>query len=447
MKELSSRVLCPVCESEIFAAQCEKCGHTNLMLGNIVCITPVPEPQLNLWRHQLYTLQQVSQKTIDYFIDQLARADCLLSTKQRYEQAIEASMLSRDFVVALFSAVGVTPKYDPKLEGAPVGILGEYHCHIVRDWAWQEDVSGSFQDQLRTLLKVWPKRGCKRILVLGPGAGRVAWELHCELGQVDTTTLELNPALQLISNKLISGQVLPAFPETAVSPQSSVESSFKCWKLQSIQHTDRRLADSFHQLVGDFWQLEFVENSFDCIVTSWFIDAHGRDNREFLEKISRWLMPGGHWVNTGPLLYPQPLPPELKYSHRELRELCSLARFNIQSEDIDVKAHLPSPLSVKKQYEEIWTACMQFEPNARSELSTEKFPDWFVLHYLPIVKSELLLKGEDPIEGAVLDLIDGQRSINDISAIMTQNLPTETDVKGALVAFFADMLPSCETEM
>lgn len=441
MNKIPCGITCPACYSEISEVHCHHCGHKNLVLGEVLCVSPVPEAQLNLWRHQLYTLQQVSQGTVDYFVNLLARADNLPSTRQRFEHALESAMLSRDFVVELFDSVGLTPRYDPKLEGAPVGILSEYYCHIVRDWAWQEDVSGSYLDQLRTLLKVWPKNYGKRVLVLGPGAGRVAWELHCELGDVETTTLELNPALQLISNKLINGQALPLFPESSVSPQLSVAESFECWELQAVQQADQRLLDSFHQLVGDFWQLEFVEGSFDCIITSWFLDAHGRDNRDYLEKISRWLKPGGYWINTGPLLYPQPLPPELKYSHQELTSLFSLARFNSQAESVDVKAHLPSPLSVKKQFEEIWTFCMQFEPQVRSSLSTTDLPDWLVLHYLPILKSEICLSADDPVVNAVYDLIDDRRSINDISAILAQNLPPDTDAKGALLAFISELLP------
>ena len=411
------------------------------MLGDVLCVSPAGEAQLRLWRHQLYAMQSASQETIDHYIDQLAHMDILPSTAQRLEERLETTVLIRDFLLSLFAGVDVTPLHDSSLDGAPVGSLAEYHCHIARDWAWEKDVSGSCFEQLRTLQNIWPKNKRGKVLVLGSGAGRVAWDLHCALGNVETTTLDLSPVLQLLASQLIKGQALPPFPETPVSPQAAMGTTFARWDLTPAESVTEGLLNSFHQLIGDIWQLEFLEGTFDCIVTSWFVDVHGRDQREFMALMTRWLKPGGHWINTGPLLYPESLAPELKSNHQELKDYMALARFTVEQETAELHAHLPSPLSVKKQYEEIWTFCAKYEPEKRSVNRVVKLPDWLVIHYLPVVKDECQPAESNSVVDATLQLVDGQRSINDIAAIMAPNLPDDVDIKRALVSFFAEMVP------
>ncbi len=440
LKPIASGILCPVCDAELTGPRCGACGQDYVMLGDILCLSPVGAAQLNLWRHQLHTLQQASETTLDYYIDQLAAADLLPATQKRLEERLESTVQIRDFMLGLFDRVGITPQYDPALEGAPVGILGEYYCHIARDWAWQHAESGSYVEQLRTLLDSWPHKDAGRVLVLGSGPGRVAWDLHCTLGNVETVTLDLNPALQLVANQLIQGQPLPPFPETPVSPQMAVDTHFMSWTLDPSPLGHSGALNRFHQLVGDIWQLQFAPGAFDFIVTSWFVDAHGRDNREFIGLISQWLKPGGYWINTGPLLYPDPLAPAFKCNHQEYKDLLQLARFRIQHETATVQAHLPSPLSVKKQYEEIWTFCAQYTPSQRASAIMGK-PDWLILHYLPVVKAECAPADGNPVIEAILELVDGARSINAIVAIMEPNLPSDVDVRRAVVSVFAEMLP------
>lgn len=441
MKKIPSGIACFACGAELSESRCGSCQHNYLMLGDVLCMSPVAEAQLRLWRHQLHAMQSASQETIDHYIDQLAHADVLPATAQRLEEKLEAAVLIRDFVLSLFAAVEVTPLHDPSLEGAPLGSLGEYHCHVARDWAWEEDVSGSCFEQLRTLQKSWPNNKRGKVLVLGSGAGRVAWDLHCALGNVETTTLDLNPVLQLLASQLIKGQPLPPFPETPVSPQAAMGTTFARWDLTPAKPVAEGLRDSFHQLIGDIWQLQFLAGTFDCIVTSWFVDVHGRDHREFIALLTRWLKPEGHWVNTGPLLYPESLAPEFKSNHQELKDFMALARFTLEQETAELHAHLPSPLSVKKQYEEIWTFCAKYEPDKRNHNNAFKQPDWLIMHYLPVVKDECKPVERNSVIDATLELVDGQRSINDIAAIMAPNLPDDVDIKRALVSFFAEMLP------
>ena len=438
MKKVPEGLVCPACSSELSGDVCDNCGHRSVFLGDVLCVFPSSEMQLRLWRHVLHSLQQSSHATTEYLASKLARGGLLPATRKRFEATAEASVMTQAFMLELFARAGVTPKYDEAFDGAPVDIVMEYFYHIARDWSWQGDVSGSCPDQLETLLGVWPKDSGNRVLMLGSGAGRVAWDLHCTLENAETTTLELNPALQLAANQLINGCSLPPLPESCVVPQMGREEGFKSWELLPPKGAGSQHVERFHQLVGDIWQLEFLDNSFDCIVTSWFVDAHGRDSKALLQKISKCLKPGGYWVNTGPLLYPEPLDIEFKYSHKELKDLMAVAKFEITAETSGTQVHMPSPLEVRKKQEEVWTFCAQYQPYKETAELSAALPEWLVLLYLPISQSARELRCDEPAVNSVLDLVDGQRSIRDLAGIL--NPEALEDTCEALVGLFTELL-------
>lgn len=59
---------------------------------------------------------------------------------------------------------------------------------------------------------------------------------------------------------------------------------------------------NFSMAAGDFLEIYTEEDSWDCIVTCYFIDT-AHNVIAYIENISKILKPGGYWINLGPLLY------------------------------------------------------------------------------------------------------------------------------------------------
>ena len=72
------------------------------------------------------------------------------------------------------------------------------------------------------------------------------------------------------------------------------------------------------------WHMPIKPNSLDIVLTAWFIDVHGGDNRALISLIQRWLKPGGRWINSAPA-HPKATPMEQKYDRDELLELMQVA--------------------------------------------------------------------------------------------------------------------------
>lgn len=59
---------------------------------------------------------------------------------------------------------------------------------------------------------------------------------------------------------------------------------------------------NFSMAAGDFLEIYTEEDSWDCVVTCYFIDT-AHNVIAYIENISKILKPGGYWINLGPLLY------------------------------------------------------------------------------------------------------------------------------------------------
>ena len=87
--------------------------------------------------------------------------------------------------------------------------------------------------------------------------------------------------------------------------------------------------DAFHCVFADGVAPPFAAQSFDTLVTPWFIDQVPRDLPAFIRMLGELLRPGGRWLNQGPLVYPAQTPFERRYAREELFELVRAAGFTL----------------------------------------------------------------------------------------------------------------------
>lgn len=88
-----------------------------------------------------------------------------------------------------------------------------------------------------------------------------------------------------------------------------------------------RLSPSFRLEEGDF--LSIRGGGYDFVVTMFFIDT-AFNAIDYLQQIHRLLVPGGTWINLGPLLWTSGTGSTLNLSLEELLALAKLVGFDVQ---------------------------------------------------------------------------------------------------------------------
>lgn len=442
-------IRCPNCGSSAqqgFAfdkLHCSHCGTQHFSLGDVPCLFPVGEHHKLIWQHQTASLQYMAQQGLAALHESLSRYDLTKTTRQRLSEIQTACQLNLDTIVSLLHRHGIDPIPDEQLGQMNPGDLSEYFDLLLRDWAWDSTTEATPENTsaLARILAAIQKLPAKptRILVLGAGAGRLSWDLHVKLKPDYTVALDSNPLLLAAADELIHQRQSIAIGEFKNFPQLGFQHA-QSWLLEPPADADNLRATWF-PLGANVWQLPFLNESFDLIITPWFIDVNGGDVRDLIAVIHEKLMPGGHWLNTGPLLFTRHLPVQLKYSGAEIKEFIALAGFTLASESIANTDYLLSPLEARFRQEQVWTFSAEKNksplPTPAIEGATEA---WLVMHHLAIPQRNYTSRDSHPLIDAILSLVDGNRSINNICYEIGPHLPQDIPVKDVVVTLFGQIL-------
>lgn len=458
--QLSDVMVCPRCRtpaSHAFPAgsvACAVCANQLFDLGGVPCWFPSGTLQRELWEDLFAKFLQQADESREQHLAEIQQPDLLPQTRQRLTTMLKMRMATADSIAGLLRTAGIQPKKHARFAGYTPESFVQYYELMLRDWAWHslgEDTYRTYQDENREsldsvseVLNAAADVSFERILVLGSGAGRLSWDLHLKLKPQFTVALDQHPLLIFLSHFLIrQGGSLSLF-DTRKLPQHGLpiihEWSLKCAGATQAQR------NSWHALAADAWHLPFAEQSFDLVVTPWFLDITGKDCKSLLAVVERALKPGGCWLNHGPLLYSDTLPESQKYTFSELRNLLELGRFHLQAETFSLSPYTHSPLSQRGRLEEVWTFVARSAPDRAhladagswaGKISSDNPPPWLVLPHLPIPR--LTKPGLFPEElNNIARLIDGTRSIEQIAEILAPKLPEGHDPLAFVYGFFAE---------
>jgi SAM-dependent methyltransferase len=235
--------------------------------------------------------------------------------------------------------------------GFPRGAL-DYLCYLHRDWAWADGHDEEGQRSLAALRRATGERPLGRVLVLGAGACRLAYDLHVHLGATETAVLDVDPFLLLVAEAVIRGARV-ALTETSVNALD-VEPVSRRWMLAAPSGS---LGDDrFHFFLADGTMPPFEDATFDTIVTPWFIDQVPTDLQGFLRTLHDLLVPGGRWLNHGPLIYPgNSVPIARWYSRQEIFDLAGALGFHMTDWESASQPCLVSPLTGRGKIETVFT--------------------------------------------------------------------------------------------
>lgn len=336
-------VLCPACGRDLEVAAgpiaCAGCGRVYPRVGGIPVLLPKAEEHVALWRRQLGLLLERGQRTLASLAEAASNGDLAPSTKQRL-LALGSAVRDQvdDVAVILGPALGGAATASGS--GLPRGVV-EYIGYSYRDWGWAAAGYRENDAALAELAKLLGERALGRCLVLGAGACGLAYELHLRQRATETIAVDIDPYLLVIAERIVRGDSV-RLTEASLKVMEAGEVS-RAWTLKAP--SGPLGYDAFKCVFADGVAPPFAPESFDTVVTPWFIDQVPRDLPAFFGTLRRLLRPGGRWLNQGPLVYPEQTPFEKRYARGELFELAAGAGFALGEWSRSSQPYLVSPLS------------------------------------------------------------------------------------------------------
>jgi uncharacterized protein YbaR (Trm112 family)/SAM-dependent methyltransferase len=392
---------CPACRGQLSehgaALQCRQCRADYPTLGGVPCLLPEPARWRASWRLQLEELRSAAAETVVMFEKELRKPALLANTRLRLQTQIELTQKTLAEVVSI-----IEPAAGPDIEnpiGAPrIDPLNTFH-YLHRDWA-ETTENGT---ALACVERVLDGAPLGRLLVLGAGAGRLAYDLHVTQCASMTVAVDIDPLVALVARKMASGERLEL-----TEARSNATEMTRFGVLRTLQAPSGPV-DRFHVLLANGLQPPLRDQMFDTVLTPWFIDVVPPDLRDFMSELSRVLVPGGRWLNYGPLLFPPSRPAAYRYAREEVAELARAAGFEITRETDELVRFAYSPLAARGRLEH----CIAF--SARKGAPREDA--WLQIPHLPIpdFARRAELRHESAAFNAIIALVDGRRSINDIA--------------------------------
>ena len=221
-----------------------------------------------------------------------------------------------DIAAVLVPAIG-----NPRPPGEDVGLprgAGDYISCLFRDWSWSNGHDEENDRSLAAIRRVAGGQELGRMLVLGAGGCRLAYDLHVHCGASETAVVDIDPFLLVIAEAVVRGAAV-SLTETSVNAPE-VDPVSRAWTLSAPSAALG--PEVFHFFLADGTEPPFADQTFDTVVTPWFIDQVPTDLEAMLRRVHGLLVPGGRWINHGPLIYrPDVLPIARWYARQEIFEL------------------------------------------------------------------------------------------------------------------------------
>jgi SAM-dependent methyltransferase/uncharacterized protein YbaR (Trm112 family) len=453
---LLALVSCPRCGGPVRVAgkgsECRACQIDFPDVGGIPCLFAEPGRRLDEWRRAAERFIDLLEGSVAQLDEHLKRLDLLASTRGRLTRQRDGHRDNGERLRALFRGAGLWPQGRTKASEQEQPLI-EYYEHILRDWAWEAAGAGGGQpgENARAAELVTASLGADtrlgKVLVLGAGPCRLAYDLHQRFSPELTVALDINPLLLLAARQVMFGGGLSLY-EFPNDP-SGLDAV-------SIDHQMRAPAgvpERLFPVLGDAFAAPFGPGSFDTVVTPWFIDIVPVDLRESIALVHRLLAPGGRWLNYGPLSYPTDHVHAQRYSKEELYELVRLGAFAFEDAGqprVTSVDFMRSPSSARRKIADVISFAARKQPLPEAYPAAGDPPPWLVLAHLPIPRFAGLdaYRPEHPMLKYLIGLIDGRRTAADVAARMVEDHGARPDAAlNGTRAMLAVLIQSVRGEM
>jgi Methyltransferase domain len=333
----------------------------------------------------------------------------------------DQSRLVRALLEPLTLPVLPMPHATAQAFGTPLPLrqdLHSYYANLHRDWCWGTDENAASLAEVAAALD---GRG-GRLLVLGSGAGRLAYDLHQSGAQPLTVALDINPLLLLVAERVVRGGRVELY-EFPIAPRTLADVAVRRELLAPAP-----ARPGLELIFGDAWRAPFAAQSFDAVVTPWLVDIVDVDFESVALAINRLLAPGGRWVNFGSLAFPWRRP-GLKYGAEEVRDVVTESGFEVAVQRDATLPYMRSPASRHARVETVALFAADKRRRGPREPAVDGLPSWLHDSSLPVPRHESLALAADAsrIQAVLLALVDGRRSIDELVRVVAEQglLPAE----------------------
>ncbi len=455
---LDAMLACPRCdkaplERNDSSLQCSGCKTEFPRVAGIPWLFAEPEASLGEWRNRLHLAMQTLAHEMQRLKDALGDKDLSPLARRRLEWQMSATEHHRNQLRAVLAPVDIQSLQAaytthlalrtrlPSDQG-----LNTYYNNVHRDWCWGDDENAASIEQFRAVLGA--SDGKQAVLgdtvVLGAGAGRLAYDLHQQPGTAKTVAMDFNPLLLIIAQRMVRGDKIDLY-EFPIAPRSLDDSAV----LRTLSAPEP-VRDDFFLVLGDVLRPPFAAAAFDTVVTPWLIDIITEDLPTFAARVNRLLKPGGRWLNFGSLSFEQQTDRRRRYSSEEVLALVGEAGFAPPAVREATIPYMCSPASRHGRRETVFTFCAEKLHDTPNSARHKALPDWLVTgcEPVPLLPSFQTQAMSTKIYAFIMLLIDGKRSIADMAKVLEQQqLMTRAEAEPAIRNFLTRMYDDSQRQI
>ncbi|MEZ5500204.1 MAG: hypothetical protein R3E77_12345 [Steroidobacteraceae bacterium] len=399
---------------------CEACGSGFPMLGGIPWLFAEPQAALSEWQARLRLLLADIERRSHAARIAGENAVAGSATARRLQLLADAQLAHARQLLALLEPLQLTQQtaaYETLLAlrtqlPADQG-LTNYYANLHRDWCWGDAENRAAIDIVsRGLGNCLEDRD---VLVLGAGAGRLAYDLHQALNPRYTLALDFNPMLLFVAREMFAGRELELM-EFPIAP-SSIQNHAVTQRLRSPAESRAGL----HAIAGDALRPPVAPGSMGAVVTPWLVDVVGERLSDFATRVNHLLADDAVWINFGSLTYTAG-PLAERISLEEAREILGAKGFEIERCDEDEIDYMRSPLSRHARRERAVSWLARKRATAGEPVEHSHAPPWLVDATLPVPYGEELrhIVVATRVQAHLMSLIDGRRSLRDMAQLLTE---------------------------
>ena len=452
MTELSTLLACPRCDKTPLdqsgdTYHCKACDVDFPLVGEIPWMFAEPQAALGEWRGRLQFALQTLSHEVAGLEQELKNKDLSPLARRRVERYMKCVESHRRKLqklcrpVDMQSLQGNYESYLALRTRLPTDQgLNTYYANIHRDWAWGDEENRASLKQIQSVLHDHAELG--NVLVLGAGAGRLAYDIHTNLQCTSTVAMDFNPLLMLVAQAVTQGR-------SSTSTNSRLRRSR--WKMMRYCANSQRRKPSMRistSCLAMRYDRRFRRQTFDTVVTPWLIDVITEDLPILAARINRLLKKEGRWVNFGSLAFSSPKKSRC-YSPEEVKAIVGENGFSDPYVSQATIPYMCSPASRHGRQERVFTFSAYKERNAKKPDRYKALPDWIVTGKEPVPQTPSFKQQAmtTQIYSFIMSLIDGKRSIKDMAVVLeSQRLMTKEEAEPAIRSFLTKMYDDSKSQ-
>lgn len=443
--DLLNFIACPRCDKSPLSANdggyhCDACKIDFPSIDGIPWMFADPQTSLGEWRNRLQmALQQLSHEAAQLDTE-LKNKDLRPLTRRRvgrYKNAVEYHRRSLQKLLQPVDVQSMHGNFETYLAlrtRLPADqALNTYYANVHRDWAWGAEENEASLKQVRAVLHDNVELG--NVLVLGAGAGRLAYDLHMQTGCTTTIAMDFNPLLMLIAQTVMRGEALKMY-EFPIAPKSLEDDAV----LRTLSAPEV-VRDGFHFVLGDALRAPFAAQAFDTVITPWLIDIVTEDLTILAARINGLLKKDGRWINFGSLAFAH-TERARRYSPEETKGIVAENGFSDPYVSNATIPYMCSPASRHGRKERVFTFSAYKEREADKPTRHLALPDWIVTgkEPVPLTPSFRTQAMTTQIYSFMMSLIDGKRTLKDMAVILEkQKLMARDEAESSIRSFLTKM--------